>query len=165
MRLERLHIDQIDEAFYNPRKDLRPGDKEYEKLRKSIAEFDMVLPLVWNERSGRLVGGHQRLKVLKEMGVEEVEVSVVCLDEQMERALNIALNKVSGEWDIPMLKEIIEELDTGELDLEVTGFDQKELENLMTWFYTPEDEQEIDEGATGGAKMVTCEECGCVFSA
>ena len=97
MKLQTIEIDKINPAKYNPRKDLKPGDAEYEKLKKSITEFDMVEPLILNKRGNVLIGGHQRLKVLKEMGRKEVEVSVVDLPPAKEKALNLALNKISGE--------------------------------------------------------------------
>jgi len=139
MDIQTVELERINPARYNPRKDLKPGDAEYDKLKKSILEFDMVEPLVWNKRTGNLVGGHQRLKVLKELGIEHVEVSVVDLSEVKEKALNLALNKISGEWDMPMLKDLLEELDTGEFDMEITGFDLKEIEDLMTQFHVPEE--------------------------
>ena len=139
MIIQSIPIDKINPAKYNPRKDLKPGDSDYEKLKKSINEFDMVEPLVWNTRSGNLVGGHQRLKILKERGDAEVEVSVVDLDDAKEKALNLALNKISGEWDFPLLKDLLEELDVGTFDMEITGFDLKEIEDLMTQFHVPEE--------------------------
>ena len=139
MEIQTLKVDEINPAAYNPRKDLKPGDPEYEKLKKSILEFDMVEPLVWNKRTRNLVGGHQRLKILRELGIENVEVSVVDLDETKEKALNLALNKISGEWDFSKLKDLLGELGAGDLDIEITGFDLKEIEDLMTQFH-PTDE-------------------------
>lgn len=133
-----LKVDSINPAKYNPRKDLQPGDPDYDKLKKSILEFDMVEPLVWNKRTKNLVGGHQRLKILKDLGIESVDVSVVDLTPVKEKALNIALNKIEGEWDFPKLKDLLEELDTGDFDMEITGFDLKEIEDLMTQFNMPE---------------------------
>ena len=166
MKVERVPIDKINPAKYNPRKDLQPGDPEYEKLKKSIQEFDLVEPLIMNKRGNVLIGGHQRLKILKELGHTEVEVSIVDLPAEKEKALNLALNKISGEWDMPMLKDILEELDTGELDIEITGFDMSEVEDLMTQFHVPdfqpvgEDEQpRLDE-----KKKVVCPECKCEFT-
>jgi len=138
MEIQTLEVNKINPAVYNPRKDLQPGDPEYDKLKKSILEFDMVEPLVWNKRTGNLVGGHQRLKVLSELGIEKVEVSVVDLSEVKEKALNIALNKIQGEWDFPRLKDLLEELDTGDIDMEITGFDLKEIEDLMTQLHESE---------------------------
>ena len=139
MEIRKMPIDKLDPAYYNPRKDLKPGDPEYEKLKKSIQEFDLVEPLVWNERTSRLIGGHQRLKVLQELGYTEVEVSVVDLPEDKEKALNVALNKISGDWDYPKLKDILQELDTGEFDLELTGFDMDEIEELIAQLHVPEE--------------------------
>ena len=132
MEIKEMKIDDLIPADYNPRKDLKPGDPEYEKLRKSIQEFGYVDAIIWNKRTGVVVGGHQRLKVLKELGYEKVKVSVVDLDEQKEKALNLALNKIEGDWDKTLLKNLLEELDTGEFDMELTGFDEKEIEKLMT---------------------------------
>ncbi len=138
MDIQTIAIDQINPAAYNPRKDLKPEDAEYQKLKKSITEFDMVEPLVWNKRSGNLVGGHQRLKILKSMDIKSVEVSVVDLDDTKEKALNLALNKISGEWDNPLLKDLLLELDTGEFDIEITGFDLDEIAELMNQLFVPE---------------------------
>lgn len=135
MEIQMLKISEINPAKYNPRKDLQPGDLEYEKLRKSLTEFDLVEPLIWNKRTGNLIGGHQRLKILKELGIEKVEVSVVDLSEVKEKALNLALNKIQGEWDFPRLKDLLEEIDVGDFDIEMTGFDLKEIEDLMTQFH------------------------------
>lgn len=76
MQFETVNVNQLNPAPYNPRKDLKPGDAEYEKLRRSMEEFGTVEPLVWNIRTGNLVGGHQRHKVLQAMGRDSVEVVV-----------------------------------------------------------------------------------------
>jgi len=134
MNIQKISIDKLHPARYNPRADLKPGDPEYDMLVKGIGEFGLVVPLVWNKRSGNLVGGHQRLKVLKQAGIKEVQVSVVDLPDDKEQALNIALNKLSGEWDMPALKDLIEGLDTGDIDMDLTGWGEEEIENLMTLF-------------------------------
>jgi ParB-like chromosome segregation protein Spo0J len=131
MRIQRLPISRINPAPYNPRKDLQPGDAEYEKLKRSIERFGFVEPLVWNERSGNLVGGHQRLKILRSRGDTEVDVSVVDLDPQEEAALNVALNKIEGGWDIPKLADLLSSLDAEGFDATLTGFDLAELEGLL----------------------------------
>ncbi len=133
MRIETIDISDINPAPYNPRKDLKPGDAQYEQLKRSIAIFDTVEPLVWNKRSHNLVGGHQRFKILKERGDTKFEVSIVDLDPPHEKALNIALNKITGEWDIPKLKELLVDLDTGDFDLNVTGFSENELKDLIDY--------------------------------
>ena len=99
MRIEQLPIADLTPADYNPRKDLRPGDPDYEKLKRSLTEFGYVEPVIWNKTTGHVVGGHQRLKVLEDLGETTVDCVVVELDETREKALNVALNKISGDWD------------------------------------------------------------------
>ena len=154
MNIQTVEIERINPAAYNPRKDLKPGDVEYEKLKKSILEFDMVEPLVWNKRSGNLVGGHQRLKILKELGTKQIEVSVVDLEDVKEKALNLALNKISGEWDLPALKDLLEELDTGDFDMEITGFDDKEIEDLMNQLHEPEEGNTEDDAVPEATESI-----------
>ncbi len=130
MEIVKMKVSDINIAEYNPRLDLKPGDPEYEKIKRSIQEFNLVEPLVWNERTQRLVGGHQRLKVLRELGQEFVEVSVVDLSEEREKALNIVLNKAQGDWDYEKLGELLKELE-GDIDLSLTGFDLEEIDELL----------------------------------
>ena len=111
MDIRKIPIDKLNPAPYNPRQDLQPGDPAYEKLSRSINEFGCVEPIVWNERTGNVVGGHQRLKVLRESGLSEVEASVVDLDPDREKALNLALNKITGSWDDTRLAELLRELE------------------------------------------------------
>ncbi|MFD0868784.1 site-specific DNA-methyltransferase [Paenibacillus residui] len=132
MNIQTIPIDHINPAVYNPRVDLQPGDPEYEKLRHSIESFGYVEPIVWNERTGNMVGGHQRFKILvKELGHSEVEVSVVDLNPEQERLLNLALNKISGRWDEDALAILLSELQVVGADLELTGFDQDEIGDLI----------------------------------
>ena len=85
MTIQKIPIDQINPAAYNPRKDLQPGDPEYEKLKRSMQEFGYVEPIVWNKRTGNIVGGHQRYKVLLDTGMSEVDCVVVELEKQRRR--------------------------------------------------------------------------------
>ena len=70
-----------------------------------MSEFGYVEPIIWNKRTGNIVGGHQRYKILKDLNYEEAECVVVDLDDAHEKALNVALNKISGEFDIPLLTD------------------------------------------------------------
>lgn len=162
MNIARMNVSKLKPAPYNPRLDIKPGDPVYDKLKRSIEEFGLVEPIVWNKRTGHVVGGHQRLKVLQEMGVEETEVVVVDLDETREKALNLALNKIENDWDLPKLKDLLEELDTGEIDIEVTGFDEAEIERLMTAF-PPLDADEVEAQVEKDGKIVRCPYCGSDF--
>lgn len=131
MKIEKLSVSQLMPADYNPRKDLQPGDPEYEKLKRSIEQFGYVEPVIWNQTTGRVVGGHQRLKVLQDMGITEVECVVVEMDEGKEKALNIALNKISGEWDKEKLALLITDLQGADFDVSLTGFDVAEIDDLF----------------------------------
>jgi len=130
-------ISELSPAKYNPRK---ISDEAIGRLTKSLAEFGNIQPITWNVRTGNLVGGHQRLKVFQAMGKDEVEVWAVDLDEKKEKAANIALNKLAGEFDLPALKDIFESLDTGEMDLEITGFGMEEIGKLMEQFHVDDAE-------------------------
>ena len=132
MKIEKIAIEKINLAPYNPRKCLQPGDSDYESLKKSIDTFGLVEPLVWNKRSGVLVGGHQRLRVLIAVGFKEVEVSVVDLDTVQEKSLNLALNKIQGAWDNEKLAALIEELTKiPDFDMDLTGFDLPEVSEIL----------------------------------
>lgn len=131
MIIEKIEVEKLIPADYNPRKDLQPGDSEYEKIKQSLEEFGYVDPVIWNKTTGRVVGGHQRLKVLASMGRTEVECVVVELNEEKEKALNVALNKISGDWDKEKLAVLITDLDASDFDVSLTGFDAAEIDDLF----------------------------------
>lgn len=124
-----MKVKDVNPAPYNPRKKLKKGSKQYEALKRSIQTYGLVEPLVWNEDSGRLVGGHQRLYIVQDLGWQTVDVVVVHLTEQQERALNVALNKITGDWDKDTLAELLKSLDSDMVLL--TGFEGRELERLL----------------------------------
>ena len=131
MLIEKKNTADLLPADYNPRKDLKPGDAEYEKLKRSIEQFGYVEPVIWNKTTGRVVGGHQRLKVLMDMGMTEVDCVVVAMDEEKEKALNIALNKISGDWDKDKLALLIADLQGADFDVSLTGFEPAEIDALF----------------------------------
>ena len=131
MIIEKKNTADLIPADYNPRKDLKPGDPEYEKLKRSLEQFGYVEPVIWNKATGRVVGGHQRLKVLIDIGITEVECVVVDLPEDKEKALNIALNKISGDWDKDKLAVLIADLQGTAFDVSLTGFDAAEIDDLF----------------------------------
>ena len=131
MIFEKKNTADLLPADYNPRKDLKPGDAEYEKLKRSIEQFGYVEPVIWNKTTGRVVGGHQRLKVLMDMGMTEVDCVVVEMDEDKEKALNIALNKISGDWDKDKLALLIADLQGADFDVSLTGFEPAEIDDLF----------------------------------
>lgn len=152
MRIERKRIGELNAAPYNPRVALRPGMPGYERLARSVREFGLVQPIVWNERTGHVVSGHQRLEVLRNEGESEVEAVVVSLPLEREKALNVALNNshVGGDWDAGKLVDLLGELcELPDFDETLTGFDGDELRNLLLDAedeFTPEDEDAADDG-------------------
>lgn len=147
MEIIKLPIEKLNAAPYNPRIDLKPGDKEYEKLKKSILTFGYIDPIIVNKRGHVVVGGHQRLKILQAMGHKTVEVSLVDLPLDQEKALNIALNKTGGDWDLPKLQDLLAELQQTNLDIEITGFDDLEIENLLASVLDEEEDKPPKEQA------------------
>ena len=130
LKTEKRKLNELVAADYNPRKALTPEDSEYQKIKRSIEEFGYVDPIIINE-DGTIIGGHQRCTVLKDLGYEEADVVVVSLDKQREKALNIALNKITGEWDELKLKDLLLDLDLGDYDISLTGFEQEDLAELV----------------------------------
>ena len=127
--VQEIEVSKLNAAPYNPRVDLMPGMPEWEKLKRSIEQFGNVEPIVWNQRTGNVVGGHQRLKVLTDMGYTTVPCSIVDLDEAEEKLLNIALNKIKGQWDHDKLEAILKDF-----DFEVataSGFSAEEIAILL----------------------------------
>ena len=131
MLIKKKNVADLLPAEYNPRKDLKRGDAEYEKLKRSITEFGYVEPVIWNQTTGRVVGGHQRLKVLQEMGMTEIDCVIIEVSEEKEKALNIALNKISGDWDTDKLALLITDLQGSDLDVSLTGFEPAEIDALF----------------------------------
>lgn len=160
MKIEWLPIEQVTPSDYNPRKDLKPRHKEFKRLRTSIQEFGFVDPLIWNKRTGRLIGGHQRLKVLKDLGHKVVPVSVVDFDDEKEKALNIALNKIEGAWDTEKLTQLLSELDDEFRVL--VGFDKFEMEKFLV-ADSGELENFLDMDQQMNPDMV-CPSCGHMWS-
>lgn len=130
MNIQKINIKNLKPAEYNPRKDLTPEDEEYQKIKKSLVEFGYVAPIIINTDM-TVISGHQRLKVLEELGFEEIECNIVDLDKTKEKALNIALNKITGEWNDDKLEELLAELKETDMDLLIIGFDEKEINRIF----------------------------------
>lgn len=132
MEIRVLPLSDLKPSPYNPRKTLKPGDHEYESLKRSISTFGLVEPIIWNQRSGCIVGGHQRLAVLADLGYQDAQVIVLDLDDTQEKTLNIALNKIHGDFDATLLKTLLEDLNNSTMDPLLTGFTSEELQSLLT---------------------------------
>ena len=160
--VQEIKIEQLNAAPYNPRIALAPGMPEWEKLKNSILEFGNIEPIVWNKRTGNVVGGHQRLAVLTSLGYDTVPCSVVDLDETDEKLLNLALNKIKGQWDYDKLEEILSDFDHEVAT--ASGFSAEEIAVILAnnddiWNEDDEDYSEWDdepeELTVGGSYVVT----------
>ena len=166
MNIQNISVKKLKPAEYNPRKDLKPEDEEYQKIKKSLIEFGYVAPVIVNSDM-TVIGGHQRLKVLQDLGYTEIECNVVNLDKNQEKALNIALNKISGDWDYDKLEDLLAELKEADMNLLSTGFNEKEIEKI---FKESEelinDNQEVDLSDFKDEKFqCKCPKCGFMFDA
>ena len=133
-----LSIDSLKPAAYNPRKKLKKGDKEYEKIKKSIVEFGYVDPIIVNF-DDTVIGGHQRLTVLSDLGYKEVQcVQVRIEDENKVKALNVALNKITGAWNEELLADLMVDLQDADFNLDLTGFEAPEIDQLFSKVHNKE---------------------------
>ena len=130
MEFKKLKIADLVPASYNPRKALKPGDAEYEKIKNSITEFGYVEPVIVNTDM-TIIGGHQRGTVLSDLGYKDIDCIVIDIDKTKEKALNIALNKITGEWNKELLTDLIKDLQSSDFDVAFTGFDPPEIEQLF----------------------------------
>ena len=148
MNIQRISTEKLKPAKYNPRKDLKPGDPAYEKIKRSLHDFGYVDPVIWNEVTGNIVGGHQRYKVLVAEGATEIDCVVVHIENPAdEKALNIALNKAVGEWEPVALADLLSDLQQNGYDLGATGFDAAEIDDLFSKVHDQEvheDDCDID---------------------
>lgn len=131
MRMEKRKLKELNPAAYNPRKPLKPGDPEYEKLAVSIEKHGYIDPIVINE-DGTIIGGHQRRTVMLDLGYEEAEVVIVDIpDKDDEIAANIALNQIDGAWDNEKLIGLLIQLEGSGYDTMAAGFNSSDLSELF----------------------------------
>lgn len=123
-------------APYNPR---RISEHDLGALRRSLRAFGVVEPIVVNQRTGHIVGGHQRVVAARAEGLAELPVVHVDLDEAGERQLNLALNRISGQWDQEKLAALLGELRAGGADLKLTGFTEAEILDVISSHTKPRD--------------------------
>lgn len=161
MKIKKINITDINEADYNPR---TISDDEMTKLENSITEFGFVDPMIINLKNNKLIGGHQRYNALLSLNMKKgnfaEELNLVELgdigwvfpdmdlkieSEQHEKALNIALNKISGTWDNEKLFTLLEELEYDDMGIELTGFTDEEMEMLEKGVYDSDYEEDYFE--------------------
>lgn len=153
MNIRRMQLADLKPASYNPRKDLQPGDPAYIKIKQSLETFGMVEPVIWNEKTGHVVSGHQRIKALCDIGETETDVVVINETLREEKKLNIILNRAKGRWDNEKLAPLMKEL-SERGDISLTGFEDYELQGLIDQYqnrladildYTPPEPQPDNE--------------------
>lgn len=138
MQWQTLSLDALKPAAYNPRKKLKSGDREYEKIKNSVLEFGYVEPIIVNYDM-TVIGGHQRLTVLKDLGYTEVQCVVLRIeDENKVKALNIALNKITGAWNEQLLADLLVDLQKVDFNIDLTGFEAPEVEQLFSKVHNKE---------------------------
>ena len=135
MDIEIIMLKDYQGALYNPRKDLKPTDQEYQALDRSIEEFGFLEPLVVNKRTKHIISGHQRAKILRERGILDIDAVVVDFSLEKEKSCNAAMNKIKGSWDEKKLSVLLEELGKiPDFDITITGFNPPEISHLMDTF-------------------------------
>ena len=186
MEIVKVDINELISPEYNPR---QITDDEMEKLKNSINEFGYISPIIVNKHNNHIVGGNQRCLALKQLGYTMIDV--IYINEQdinKEKALNIRLNNLSGEWDTNKLQNILDDLKLQEIDVSLTGFDievqkfefddnppiynapssdivdmkgedQEETIDEI-YFEIPDDEPEYDESIADTVESITCPRCG-----
>jgi ParB-like chromosome segregation protein Spo0J len=137
MKIEQVKISELKPAEYNPRQMTKD---QAEDLRKSLKKYGFVDPIIVNsnpERNNIIIGGHQRVNVAKQMGIEEVPIFYIDLSEDKEKELNLRLNKNLGEWDYDIL--------ANNFDIETlmdVGFSEGQL-GLTDQEYESKDEDDL----------------------
>ncbi|MFS9089634.1 site-specific DNA-methyltransferase [Streptococcus infantis] len=147
MEIKELSLKELKPAAYNPRKKLKKGDKEYEKIKQSLLKFGYVDPIIVNKNM-TVIGGHQRLTVLKDLDYETAKCVIVDLPKEDEKALNIALNKITGQWDEALLAELLVDLQESDFNLDLTGFEPPEIDDILSNVHDKElseDEFDVEE--------------------
>ena len=181
MEIEHIKKKKIKSAEYNPR---RISDDDYQKLKNSISTFGLVDPIIVNLKNMHIVGGHQRYDVLLDehmldndfvaelpmvrlgdVGFVFTDTNLSIVDDAHEKALNLALNKISGEWDEQKLQPLLEELELSPIDIQLTGFDDLELtelqfENDIEYDDDISDSDLSEDTPSKEVKRVICPYCG-----
>jgi len=164
-RYQRMPLEKIKHAPYNPRAELTPEDPEYQQIKASIINHGMLQPIIYNERTGNAVGGNQRLTILRDMGVDEAVCAVVNLPLQLEMEANIALNRLGNMWDQPKLREAMLSLKQSGYDVEKTAFSPEEVDRItqdmdltVSAFFTDQDEETAAKAKK--THMYKCPHCG-----
>ena len=128
MQIKKAPTKDLISPEWNPR---QITDEELEKLKTSLEEFGYIEPIIVNDVNNHVVGGNQRLRALTALGYDEVDCVYVHIEDiNKEKACNVALNKISGDWDEDKLRVVLEEIELSPIDIKLTGFEELELTSL-----------------------------------
>lgn len=157
--IETRRVATLVKADYNPR---TISNEQRQALEHSVEKFGLVEPIILNCSTGNIIGGHQRLDALIALGVEETDVVLVDLSPENEKVLNLALNKISGEWDWTKLTDLLGELrehfEAGDI-ADLTGFKETELSALLGELGATSGNKTIDEQKLAETAH-ECPKCG-----
>src|SRR5665648_536667 len=129
LTIEQVPIGSLHPDPANPR---RISDTELEALTKSIHQFGLIDPIIARREDHTVIGGHQRLLAARRLGLKEVPVLYLDITKEKARLLNVALNKISGDFDQELLARLLADLAaTPELDLTLSGFNDKDVKQLL----------------------------------
>ena len=129
VKIEYIPISELHPDAANPR---RINDEQSESLTRSIREFGLVDSVIARQEDKTVIGGHQRLVAARKLGLNTVPVIYVDLPQKQARLLNLALNKISGNWDQELLVRLIADLEQmPDVDLTLSGFDEDEIKKLL----------------------------------
>ena len=140
MKTTEIKIEKLKLAEYNPR---TISEKELTNLKKSLDKFGFIQPVVIN-KDFTVISGHQRIRAWKEMGNKEVPTIQLSITKNEEKALNLAMNRISGEWDVEKLYGVMNDLRIT-TELEFTGFDEKEVSKILDQFLEEEEDEPVSE--------------------
>jgi DNA modification methylase len=129
LAIEHVPIDSLRPDPVNPR---RISDTELESLTRSVQEFGLVDPIIARREDGTIIGGHQRLIAARRLGLKTVPVVFVDVSAEQAHLLNLALNRISGDWDKELLARLFADLDkTPNIDVSLSGFADDEIAKLL----------------------------------
>lgn len=145
----------------DPRNARKHNERNIETIKNSLKTYGQRKPIVVNTNTNTIEAGNGMYQAAKELGWDKI--AVVFVDDAQEVATAYGLmdnqSALISEWDLPTLKDLLTELDDGEVNMDLTGFNSKEIEDLMNQFHIPEDNKDIDEDALKDTKN-ECPKCG-----
>jgi len=143
--LKSLAVD-ISSIKPDPRNARKHPDRNLEAIKKSLQTYGQRKPIVVNSRTGIIEAGNGLYQAAKELGWEKIAAVKVNDDDDYAKGFSVADNQTAllAEWDFPILRDILEELDTGAFDMDATGFNTQDIEDLMTQFHIEEGQSDGD---------------------